>query len=171
MSEAGKVCPICNERLPLSGFGVHRARPDGRNLYCKSCIRTKVTESRRALKEYRASRRQTQLNLLESVAGESQPDSVPRLTSVDRVRLAIHGGARTQREIAQRTQLGPVEIDHAIADLMLWTREVKAQTVGETRFYYMSDAVELPARQGSVLAKKAVVDEVEAVADRKERAG
>ncbi len=50
-------CPICSQQLPLSEFGVCRARKDGRNLYCKSCIRKKVTESRRALKEYRSARK------------------------------------------------------------------------------------------------------------------
>src|SRR5437773_5596863 len=52
-----KNCPICSQHLPLSEFGVCRARKDGRNLYCKSCIRKKVTESRRALKEYRSARK------------------------------------------------------------------------------------------------------------------
>ena len=57
MNVAGKHCPICSQQLPLSEFGVCRARKDGRNLYCKSCIRKKVTESRRALKEYRSARK------------------------------------------------------------------------------------------------------------------
>src|SRR5215510_16294349 len=52
-----KHCPICAQELPLNEFGVCRARKDGRNLYCKSCIRTKVTESRRALKEYKSARK------------------------------------------------------------------------------------------------------------------
>src|SRR5436189_4315220 len=52
-----KFCPICSQDLPLSEFGVCRARKDGRNLYCKSCIRKKVTDSRRALKEYRSTRK------------------------------------------------------------------------------------------------------------------
>ena len=54
---SGKNCPICSQQLPLSEFGVCRARKDGRNLYCKSCIRKKVTDSRRALKEYRSARK------------------------------------------------------------------------------------------------------------------
>ena len=52
-----KQCPICTLDLPLAEFGVCRARKDGRNLYCKSCIRKKVTESRRALKEYKSARK------------------------------------------------------------------------------------------------------------------
>src|SRR6476659_2297792 len=51
-----KHCPICTQELPISEFGICRARKDGRNLYCKSCIRNKVTQSRRALKEYKSAR-------------------------------------------------------------------------------------------------------------------
>ena len=57
MDVTAKNCPICSQQLPLSEFGVCRARKDGRNLYCKSCIRKKVTDSRRALKEYRSARK------------------------------------------------------------------------------------------------------------------
>src|SRR5688572_6943146 len=49
----GKECPICIQALPLSEFGICRARKDGRNLYCKSCIRRKVSDSRRLRKEYK----------------------------------------------------------------------------------------------------------------------
>src|SRR5919106_4985058 len=52
-----KHCPICSKDLPISEFGICRARKDGRNLYCKSCIRQKVTQSRRALKEYKSARK------------------------------------------------------------------------------------------------------------------
>ncbi|MCA1573198.1 MAG: hypothetical protein LC770_01390, partial [Acidobacteria bacterium] len=51
-----KDCPLCNQALSLSEFGICRARKDGRNLYCKSCIRKKVTDSRQALREYKAAR-------------------------------------------------------------------------------------------------------------------
>ena len=46
-----KDCPICSQSLLLSEFGICRARKDGRNLYCKSCIRKKVTSSRQILRE------------------------------------------------------------------------------------------------------------------------
>ena len=52
-----KHCPICISDLPLDEFGICRARKDGRNLYCKGCIRNKVTQSRRALKEYKSARK------------------------------------------------------------------------------------------------------------------
>src|SRR5215467_8393619 len=53
-----KHCPICSKELPITEFGICRARKDGRNLYCKSCIRKKVTDSRRAQKAYRSLRQQ-----------------------------------------------------------------------------------------------------------------
>src|SRR6186713_3381907 len=52
-----KHCPICSLDLRITEFGICRARKDGRNLYCKSCIRQKVTQSRRALKEYKSARK------------------------------------------------------------------------------------------------------------------
>src|SRR5512132_3536317 len=107
----GKNCPICSQDLPLSEFGVCRARKDGRNLYCKSCIRKKVTDSRRALKEYKSARQryvaQPVLETTEVAAPESDSLSstyyskvVSRMSPVERVREAIKKGAHTQREIA-----------------------------------------------------------------------
>src|ERR1700741_5377998 len=51
-----KKCPRCEESLPLSEFGVCRARKDGLNLYCKRCIRQKIALSRQALREYKKAR-------------------------------------------------------------------------------------------------------------------
>src|SRR3989440_10435419 len=51
-----KRCPRCEESLPLSEFGVCRARKDGLNLYCKRCIRQKISLSRQALREYKKAR-------------------------------------------------------------------------------------------------------------------
>lgn len=44
-----KRCPRCEESLPLSEFGVVRARPDGLNLYCKQCVREKMAAFRQTL--------------------------------------------------------------------------------------------------------------------------
>src|SRR5438552_16078208 len=51
-----KRCPRCEESLRLSEFGVCRARKDGLNLYCKRCIRQKISLSRQALREYKKAR-------------------------------------------------------------------------------------------------------------------
>jgi hypothetical protein len=155
---SGKTCPICSQQLPLSEFGVCRARKDGRNLYCKSCIRKKVTDSRRALKEYRSARKRyvnqplAEHSETSSLGGDSPPSTnytrlLTKLSPVERVREAIRKGARTQKEIAQETRLGKDEIGDAIANLLLWTREIKTQIVDNNRLYFINEAAELPIRE------------------------
>jgi hypothetical protein len=71
-----KHCPICTNDLPISEFGICRARKDGRNLYCKSCIRHKVTQSRRALKEYKTARKKyisQQVEIAQLFSTDHQP--------------------------------------------------------------------------------------------------
>src|SRR6185503_18402234 len=155
--DLGKHCPICSQQLPLSEFGVCRARKDGRNLYCKSCIRKKVTDSRRALKEYRSARkRYVSQPLLDSgdgllnENGDSStvfPRVLSKMSPIVRVREAIKKGARTQREIAQETRLGKDEIGDALANLLLWTREIRTQTVDNTRLYFVCESPETRVAQ------------------------
>jgi len=162
-----KHCPICSQDLPIAEFGICRARKDGRNLYCKSCIRQKVTQSRRALKEYKSARKRyisQQIEMTELIAGDSAAahypsKSVSKLSPVERVRDAIRKGSRTQREIAQETKLGKDEIGDALANLLLWTHEIRTQVVGNTRLYFLNEAGEaadledsprLPARKKDV---------------------
>lgn len=141
-----KTCPICSLQLPLSEFGVCRARKDGRNLYCKSCIRKKVTESRRALKEYRSARKRFVGHPLSEGAadGESRPSSYPRMLSkmspVERVREAIRKGARTQLAIRKCASLGDDEVGDALAKLLLWTREIRTELVDNERVYFINEA-------------------------------
>lgn len=167
LSPQVKHCPICSQDLPISEFGICRARKDGRNLYCKSCIRQKVTQSRRALKEYKSARKRyisQQIEMTEMMAGDSASapypsKSVSKLSPVERVRDAIRKGSRTQREIAQETKLGKDEIGDALANLLLWTHEIRTQVVGNTRLYFLNDAGDaatvedspgLPARKRDV---------------------
>ncbi|MDQ6651523.1 MAG: hypothetical protein M3Y84_02140 [Acidobacteriota bacterium] len=65
-----------------------------------------------------------------------------KLSPVERVREAIKKGARTQKEIAQETRLGKDEIGDAIANLLLWTREIKTQVVDNMRLYFINEASE-----------------------------
>jgi hypothetical protein len=153
-----KICPICREELRLVDFGVCRARKDGRNLYCKNCIRKKVTDSRRALKEYRSARKRYVSQPVSEQAGASllSGDSPPpvsygrllsKLSPVERVREAIRKGSRTQKEIRKITGLGDDEVGEALANLLLWTREIKTQMIDSTRHYFINESADLPIRE------------------------
>lgn len=147
---AGKNCPICCQQLPLSEFGICRARPDGRNLYCKSCIRKKVTDSRRALKEYRSARKRAVSQPISEQTGLPLPDSdspsanyprmLSKLSPTDRVKQAIGNGARTQKEIRKSANLSDDEVGDALANLLLWTREIRTELVDSTRLYYLNES-------------------------------
>jgi hypothetical protein len=159
-----KLCPICSQDLPLSEYGICRARKDGYNLYCKSCIRKKVSESRRAFKAYKTVRHQCVTQRTEPGAGsDSETNGLPsrrqyvtrqisKMTPAQRVREAIKNGARTQKEIAQGTKLGKDEIGDALANLLLWTREVRTEVVDNHRRYFINEAAPEPViyREGQV---------------------
>ena len=154
-----KKCPICSKTLPLIDFGICRARKDGHNLYCKTCIRQKVSDSRKVLKAYKSLRDHYPGG--KSVANEMKADQAGndelpfgypqntsrslRLTPAERVREAIRKGARTQKEIAQGTKLGKDEIGDALANLLLWTREIRTEVVGSIRHYLINEAALQPA--------------------------
>ena len=153
-----KHCPICANDLSISEFGICRARKDGRNLYCKRCIRNKVTQSRRALKEYKSARKKyiaQQVELSDLLHTEHAngnhytPKAISKLSPVERVRDAIRRGAKTQREIAQETKLGKDEIGDALANLLLWTREIRTEVHDNTRFYFLNDASEAANQEDS----------------------
>lgn len=142
-----KDCPICAQALPVSEFGICRARKDGRNLYCKSCIRKKVTESRQVLREYKSARkRYVSQQTLEAQGNDASSQNLSRLLSklspIERVREAIKKNARTQKEIAQETKLGKDEIGDALANLLLWTHEIRTEVVDNTRMYFINDGSE-----------------------------
>lgn len=148
-----KRCPRCEESLPLAEFGVCRARKDGLNLYCKRCIRQKIAHSRQALREYKNARIK---HGSPATAGKSRvtidaasgfsPRRIARmlrkLSPADRVREAIRCGARTQTEIAQVTKLPKDEVCDALANLLLWTREIRTQIVKHQRMYFVNEAAE-----------------------------
>jgi hypothetical protein len=62
------------------------------------------------------------------------------MTPAERVREANKNGARTQKEIAQGTKLGNDEIGDALANLLLWTREVRTEVVDNNRMYFINEA-------------------------------
>jgi hypothetical protein len=148
-----KRCPRCEGSLPLAEFGVCRARKDGLNLYCKRCIREKIAQSRQALREYKNARikhgstvvPETSRVAIDAMSGFS-PRRIARmlrkLSPADRVREAIRCGAETQTEIAQVTRLPKDEVCDALANLLLWTREIRTQVINNTRRYFVNEPSE-----------------------------
>ncbi|HEU4875139.1 MAG TPA: hypothetical protein VFT44_18685 [Pyrinomonadaceae bacterium] len=119
------------------------------------------------MKEYKSARKKyisQQVEIAELLSSESSNGHYPakamsKLSPVERVRDAIRRGSRTQREIAQETKLGKDEIGDALANLLLWTHEIRTQVVDNTRLYFLNDNAEtttvddgppLPARKGDV---------------------
>lgn len=153
-----KDCPICSQVLPLTEFGICRSRKDGHNLYCRGCIRKKVTDSRRALKAYKSIREQSSkiIDTETPRADDELNNDLPpgqhhyvtrqlnRMTPAERVREAIRKGARTQKEIAQATRLGKDEIGDALANLLLWTREIRTEVVDNMRRYLINEVAVEP---------------------------
>jgi hypothetical protein len=160
-----KRCPRCEESLPLSEFGVCRARKDGLNLYCKRCIRQKIAQSRQALREYKNARiKHGSLAEPEGSRLTIDPKSgfsprriarmLRKLSPADRVREAIRCGARTQKEIAQVTKLPKDEVCDALANLLLWTHEIRTQVVNHTRKYFVNETAEESVTRGEGVQAK-----------------
>ncbi len=152
-----KRCPRCEESLPLSEFGVCRARKDGLNLYCKRCIRQKITLSRQALREYKKARgkhgsssgsdsSRVTLDSKTTLSSRRIARMLRKLSPADRVREAIRCGAHTQKEIAAVTKLPKDEVCDALANLLLWTREIRTQIVHHQRMYFANEEMEALAK-------------------------
>src|SRR6266446_5447478 len=78
-----------------------------------------------------------------------------KLSPADRVREAIRCGAREQKEIAQVTRLPKDEVCDALANLLLWTREIRTQVVNHKRMYFVNEASEeLTKARAAVEAKR-----------------
>ncbi len=160
-----KRCPRCEESLPLSEFGVCRARKDGLNLYCKRCIRQKISLSRQALREYKKARvkhgstissddSRLTLDTKTSLSSRRIARMLRKLSPADRVREAIRCGAHTQKEIAQVTKLPKDEVCDALANLLLWTHEIRTQIVRHQRMYFVNEEIVLLGRTQTGGAKR-----------------
>ena len=159
-----KKCPRCEESLPLSEFGVCRARKDGLNLYCKRCIRQKIALSRQALREYKKARvkhgtsstepSRLTINSKSVFSSRRIARMLRKLSPADRVREAIRCGAHTQKEIALVTKLPKDEVCDALANLLLWTREIRTQIVRHQRMYFVNEVLEELAKSQAVAKRK-----------------
>ena len=103
------------------------------------------------MKEYKTARKKyisQQVDIADLLSGDSSGNghyhakAMSKLSPVERVRDAIRRGSRTQREIAQETKLGKDEIGDALANLLLWTHEIRTQVVDNTRLYFLNDTAE-----------------------------
>jgi hypothetical protein len=123
------------------------------NLYCKRCIRQKIALSRQALREYKKARGkhgssinsdsdQLPLDNKTSLSSRRIARMLRKLSPADRVREAIRCGAHTQKEIAQVTKLPKDEVCDALANLLLWTREIRTQVVRHQRMYFVNEEIE-----------------------------
>lgn len=160
-----KRCPRCEESLPLSEFGVCRARKDGLNLYCKRCIRQKIALSRQALREYKQARgkhssstgadhSRVTLDNKTSLSSRRIARMLRKLSPEDRVREAIRCGAHTQKELVQVTKLPKDEVCDALANLLLWTREIRTQIVRHQRMYFINEDMELLSKVQAAAQKR-----------------
>ncbi|HMJ25274.1 MAG TPA: hypothetical protein VK475_05575 [Pyrinomonadaceae bacterium] len=162
-----KRCPRCEESLPQLEFGVCRARKDGLNLYCKRCIRQKIAHSRQALREYKNARikhgttagpdkSRVSIDAKSGFSPRRIARMLRKLSPADRVREAIRCGARTQKEIAHVTRLPKDEVCDALANLLLWTREIRTQVINHTRMYFVNEVAEelLKAREAAEAKRK-----------------
>lgn len=104
------------------------------------------------MREYKSARkRYVSLQSVESsdvtiVDSESHPHIgrvISKLSPIERVREAIRKNARTQKEIAQETKLGKDEIGDALANLLLWSREIRTEVVDNTRMYFINESPEV----------------------------
>jgi hypothetical protein len=63
------------------------------------------------------------------------------------VREAIRRGAKTQKEIRKVAGLGDDEVGEALANLLLWTREIKTQMIDNNRHYFINESADMPIRE------------------------
>lgn len=135
-----KVCPICEQDLPIDEFGIAQSRHDGRNLYCRSCIREKVGAQRQAAKERKVNR---QLSLLDP----KRKDLVMRLRiappdqPVELVKYLIKKGHHTRESIQLASResgrrLSEDEVSDALAVLLNYERVIRFERIkGEAHFF------------------------------------
>lgn len=107
-----KRCPRCDQVLPLSEFGVDRARKDKMSLYDKKCIREKIAIQRAQAREYRALLKQRK-----PCRPSAQPIWRLKIADVEKVKLAFARGITDRSEIRRVTRLYWDDLTDILADL------------------------------------------------------
>lgn len=120
--EETRLCPRCGCNWPLSEFGIDRARPDGRNLYCKKCIREKVSIHREVKRQWKSAQRKPPV--------PSTSIWRMKITSKAKVELAYQKGITDRVAIQRETRIPWEELTDIIADLndaqtIRWNRKLR----------------------------------------------
>jgi hypothetical protein len=129
-----RKCYRCQEFLPQERFGVRRASKDGLNTYCKNCIHNKIKEGRVRDRERRA-------NIKALLDSKPLTECVtPKQRAVGLIKEALRAaaGPLTQEQLRRGTHLGRETLCDALADLILWQREVRSMVVGDRRVYLLA---------------------------------
>src|SRR5205814_2944225 len=89
-----------------------------------------------------------------------------KLSPADRVREAIRCGAETQTEIAHVTRLPKDEVCDALANLLLWTREIRTQILNHQRKYFVNEVMEELQKTTGTKARRGLTPAFSSVAIR-----
>jgi len=107
-----KHCPACEQDLELSEYGVDNSRDNGLNLYCKVCIRRKITEGRMKRRVYAQAHK-----LHRKPCRAAEPLWRKNLSPRTKVILAIERGEQSQRGIQAVTRLSIDQVTDILAEL------------------------------------------------------
>lgn len=131
-------CPVCGE-TDRKQFGISRRRKTGRNLYCRSCARSKSYAARDRKKEIKQVQTRAQERAIKELAELGRKPNVPSpmiQKQLASVRTAIRNGHKTRYEIKLATKLPLDEVVDALAILMFDEEEIELKRIkGEAYFF------------------------------------
>ncbi len=128
-------CPRCDQKLDENQFGISRARPNGRNLYCKICIRKLVYASRQALRERDRARKQA----LTGKRPPAQPSLKFILSPDERVMEALKHGAKTHYELERCADVLREDLGLILARLLVDQRMIGTRVEQGRRLYFIRE--------------------------------
>jgi len=133
-----RFCPRCEALLPISEFGINRARSDGLNLYCKTHARALVYDYRRQKPGYQAERAKRSRAVKQIRAKLGAEPAPPPSSLMDRVwEYLEQQGEATQTQLSEALEQPLAQIDVALAELQLTQRKIGARALNpDTRIYF-----------------------------------
>lgn len=133
MNPESKSCFKCKAELPIDEFGVCRSRPDGRNAYCKPCIRAIVNAGRQRIREMEA--KQKAAHAAQEIKRKHDVISPRDGTPMERVQEAMCAGYRTRNEIELATKLSMDQVCDLLAELVAESAVRIERVDGDAWFY------------------------------------